>query len=547
VVVTGTQLAAEYRHTEDKLLREIDAMQQTFGPGISDAMWRYNDDILGGILAGMRALPAVEGVKIENDGGQIVHAAGAVSDSAGNAFHADASGKLTPARSDGGVLGMSISRAFPIVYTDEAGKSHNIGNWTVYSNRRLVLQQVQYGFVLILVNSVIKTVALWFIFLYVVERWLGRPLRQLSDFVGELNIDNLGNTVFMLKDRGRHELHVLAHKLNEMAAGLRRAVAEKVELNAQLQAEQDKIIRLNESLEIRVSERTADLLRDRQQLAQANENLEKANRDLATALDTLHRAHQELGRSERLAALGSLVAGVAHELNTPIGNSLTAASTLTERTQEFSDKFASGLTKSSVRCFIDDTSLAADLITRNIVRSANLVTSFKQVAVDQTSAQRRGFDLAEVVAENIKALSPMIRKTAYVVDLQVARGIRMDSYPGPLGQVIMNLVNNAILHGFEGRTTGTITIASAPADAGWTALSVTDNGLGIPEADLQRIFDPFFTTKLGTGGCGLGLSITHNIVTGVLGGRIEVASVTGAGSTFTLTLPLTAPIEGLPD
>ena len=543
VLVTTVQLTAEYRHTQQGVLREIDAMQQTFGPGIGDAMWRYNDDILRGILGGMRALPVVEGIKVENDAGVIVDAVGAVSDRKGRQLQADGAGHMVEVPRSDGLLEKTFSREFPILYKDEAGAEQKIGTWTVYSNQRIVVKQVQYGFLLILVNSVIKTIALWFIFFYVVQRFLGRPLRQLSDFVGELNIDNLGDHVFVLKDRGRHELHVLAKKLNEMIANLRESVAEKVRLNAKLQAEQKKIIELNASLELRVAERTADLVRDRQQLAQTNQDLAVANRDLASALETLNRAHEELGRSERLAALGALVAGIAHELNTPIGNSLTAASTLAERTEAFASQFATGLTKSAVERFIDDTSQAADLLTRNIVRSANLVSSFKQVAVDQTSAQRRRFDLAEVVAENVKALSPTLRKTAFVVDLQIAAEIRMDSYPGPLGQVIMNLINNAVLHGFEGRSEGTITLACAGAADGWVQLNVSDNGLGISADYLHRIFDPFFTTKLGTGGCGLGLSITHNIVTSVLGGRVEVDSTPGIGTRFTLTMPLSAPAE----
>ncbi len=543
VVVTTVQLTAEYRHTEQGVLREIDAMQQTFGPGIGDAMWRYNDDILRGILGGMRALPVVEGIKVENDSGEIVAAVGAVSDRKGRALHADSAGRMIEVLRSDGLLEKTFSREFPIMFTGESGTAQKIGSWTVYSNQRIVVKQVQYGFFLILINSVIKTIALWFIFFYVVQRWLGRPLRQLSDFVGELNIDNLGDKVIVLHDRGRHELHVLAKKLNEMAANLRSAVAEKIMLNERLQAEQNKIIKLNESLERRVAERTADLLRDRQQLATTNQDLATANRDLASALETLNRAHEELGRSERLAALGSLVAGIAHELNTPIGNSLTAASTLAERTQAFADKFASGLTKSAVERFINDTSQAADLLTRNIVRSANLVTSFKQVAVDQTSAQRRHFDLAEVVAENIRALSPMLGKTAYEVVQQLPVGIRMDSYPGPLGQVLMNLINNAVLHGFEGRSAGRIVVSASLSEEDGVELRVSDDGLGIAPDYLHRIFDPFFTTKLGTGGCGLGLSITHNIVTSVLGGKVQVDSEIGRGTTFILILPVAAPIE----
>jgi signal transduction histidine kinase len=541
VIVTAIQLTAEYRHTEDRLGREIDAMQQTFGPGIADAMWRYNDDTLRGILSGMKELPVVVGIKVENDSGEIVRAVGDVSDRVGHRLTADAGGNLSAAPEQDGLFGKTFSRAFPIMYKNGPDPAQKIGSWTVYSNQRIVVKQVEYGFFLILVNSVIKTLALWFIFFFVVRHWLGKPLRQLIDFVGQLNIHNLGDNVFVLKDRGRHELHVLASKLNEMVYNLKTAVAEKVALNAELQERQTRIEMLNESLELRVAERTADLVRDRQQLAKANESLEKANQNLADALATLSRAHEELGRSERLAALGSLVAGIAHELNTPIGNSLTVASTLAESTRDFATNFSTGLKKSTVERFIEETLQASDLLTRNIVRSANLVTSFKQVAVDQTSSQRRRFDLAEVIAENIGALSPMISKTAHQVEQAIPKGIKLDSYPGPLGQVLMNLVNNAILHGFEGRDHGMIAIAAQMAGDDAVTLRVSDNGRGIAPEHLHRIFDPFFTTKLGTGGCGLGLSISHNIITSVLGGKVQVESSMAAGTTFTLVLPLVAP------
>jgi signal transduction histidine kinase len=542
LVVTAIQLTAEYRHTEDRLVREIDAMQQTFGPGIADAMWRYNDDTLRGILSGMKELPVVVGIKVENDSAEIVRAVGTVNDRSGRRLQADAAGQLTQVDAQDSLFGKTFSRVFPIMHKEGAGKPEQIGTWTVYSNQRIVVKQVEYGFFLILVNSVIKTLALWFIFLFVVQRWLGRPLRQLIGFVSKLNIHNLGDTVFALKDGGRHELHVLANKLNEMIAKLRGAVAEKEALNAALQAEQTKIALLNESLELRVAERTADLIKDRQQLAKANKDLEQANRQLAEAIETINRAHDELGRSERLAALGSLVAGIAHELNTPIGNSLTVASTLAESTQEFAASFSGGVKRSTVERFIDETLLASDLLTRNIVRSANLVTSFKQVAVDQTSSQRRLFDLAAVVSENIKALSPMIRKTPYVVKQDIPPDIKLDSYPGPLGQVLMNLVNNAILHGFELRAHGVINIAARLMGDCALELRVSDDGKGVAPEHLHRIFDPFFTTKLGTGGCGLGLSITHNIVTSVLGGKVQVDSTLGCGTTFTLHLPLVAPL-----
>ncbi len=292
---------------------------------------------------------------------------------------------------------------------------------------------------------------------------------------------------------------------------------------------ENEIRELNATLEERVIERTNEL--------------QRTNRELASTLETLNMAQEELVRSEKLAALGSLVAGVAHELNTPIGNSLMVASTLVDQTRELTTNYQSdkGLKRSTLEGYIADAGKAGDILVHNLYRAASLVTSFKQVAVDQTSSQRRAFSLSEVVSEIMLTLWPTLKKTAFSVEQKIPGNLTLDSYPGPLGQVVANLVNNALLHGFDGRDVGTVTIAGQAAGAGWVELSVQDNGVGIPVANLSRIFDPFFTTKLGAGGSGLGLNITHNIVTGILGGRIRVQSESGVGTIFILTLPIAAP------
>jgi PAS domain S-box-containing protein len=295
-----------------------------------------------------------------------------------------------------------------------------------------------------------------------------------------------------------------------------------------------EIRELNATLEQRVVERT--------------EELQQANEELAYTLETLNKAQEELVRSEKLAALGSLVAGIAHELNTPIGNSLMVASTLADQTRSLTTSYQShGLKRSTLEAYISDAGTAGDILVRNLQRAANLVTSFKQVAVDQTSSQRRKFSVAEVVSEIMLTLWPTFKKSKIQVKQEVADGLVMDSYPGPLGQVITNLVNNAQLHGFDGRKSGRITITAQNSSEGWLELIVTDDGVGIPTANLNRIFDPFFTTKLGAGGSGLGLNITHNIVTGVLGGRVRVQSEVGSGSAFILMLPLVAPLKQIGD
>jgi signal transduction histidine kinase len=307
-----------------------------------------------------------------------------------------------------------------------------------------------------------------------------------------------------------------------------RAVMDLIAAIGERKRADEALRRLNLDLEHRVQHRT-------QELAESNAQLNEA-------LDTLKRAQQELVRSEKLASLGSLVAGVAHELGTPVGNSVTVASTLADRTRAFADEVTGGrLRRSSLNDFVTQAQQASDLLVRNLLSASELIGRFKRVAVDQTSAQRRRFDLAETLEEVVATLRPQIKKTPHRIDLAVPNGTDMDSYPGPLGQVIVNLVNNALVHGFDGVAAGVVRIAASVEASDRVRVTVADNGCGIPDEHHSRIFDPFFTTRLGQGGSGLGLHIVFNIVTRVLGGRISVTSRPGEGARFVLDLPRVAP------
>ncbi|MES2947714.1 MAG: HAMP domain-containing sensor histidine kinase [Pseudomonadota bacterium] len=324
----------------------------------------------------------------------------------------------------------------------------------------------------------------------------------------------------------------------------RTQTALRIESTDYLDAElSDLLASANRFLEHQVVVRTEDLQAQNTSLRLAEQKLQTANDELTNTLAALHRAQEELVRSEKLAALGALVAGVAHELNTPIGNSLTVASTLEYHTRAITSSFASGagFKRSVLENYLTDASNAVDILVRSLHRAADLITSFKQVAVDQTSSQRRSFDLAELVEEIVKTLSPTLKKTAFTVQLELPQVVMMDSFPGPLGQVLINLVNNAVIHGFDGGASGTVTVGVQAVGPDSAQLIVKDDGVGIAPENLKRIYDPFFTTKMGAGGSGLGLHITHNIVESVLGGRIDVHSEVGSGTTFTLSLPLVAP------
>jgi signal transduction histidine kinase/PAS domain-containing protein len=282
------------------------------------------------------------------------------------------------------------------------------------------------------------------------------------------------------------------------------------------------------------------------ELAQHREHLEELvaarTAELSQALDTLSLTQEELVRRDKLAALGALVAGVAHELNTPIGNSLMVATTMAEHAHELEGSVADGLRRSTLDSYLARANEASEILVRNLQRAAALVASFKQLAVDSSAAQRRIFSLSELLADMAMPLRiTAVGHRPITIELEIAPGLTMDSYPVPLAQVIGNIVDNCLVHAFAADAEGVIRISALRRARDLLAVAIADNGVGIAADLAARVYDPFFTTKLGSGGSGLGLHVAHNIVTGVLGGRIELHSTPGQGSTFTLLLPAVAP------
>lgn len=285
---------------------------------------------------------------------------------------------------------------------------------------------------------------------------------------------------------------------------------------------------LNAELESRVAQRTLAL--------------ENSNQALTHALKNLRETQHELVRVEKMAALGHLVAGVAHELNTPLGNGLLAVSTLEEEVNAFEGAMAEGVRRSMLERLITSVRQASSIATFNLRRAAELVMSFKQVATDQRGVLRTQFLLLDVVEEVIMTTSPEFRRRGLVIQRTIPPELRMDSYPGPLGQVLISLVNNTVAHAFDGRATGCVEIVAVDDLSGMVEVSVKDDGWGIAPELLPRVFDPFFTTRMGRSS-GLGLHIAYNTVVNMLGGTLTAQSELGHGATFTLRIPRIAPAD----
>jgi len=280
---------------------------------------------------------------------------------------------------------------------------------------------------------------------------------------------------------------------------------------------------------------------------EAEEELRRSKQRTELAYMELRKTQDSLIEAEKLAALGGLVAGVAHEVNNPVGISLTVASSLARRCEVLADELQRGeLKRSRLTEFIQGNREAAMQLVSNLQRAGELIQSFKQVAVDRSHIERRVFDLKELTEQVIASLRPGLNKSRVKLAFTCEPGIMMDSYPGPYGQVVTNIVLNAVAHAFEPGEVGFVEIRAAPEDDKQIAIVFSDNGHGMPAEVRRRAFEPFFTTRRSQGGTGLGLHIVHNIVTGRLGGRISVSSEPGSGTTFRVVIPRVAPHESAP-
>lgn len=290
----------------------------------------------------------------------------------------------------------------------------------------------------------------------------------------------------------------------------------------QLREEQEKLLELNNELEQRVVKRT---------------------QDLQTALENVQNAQKQLVEAEKMAALGGLVAGVAHEINTPIGVGVTASSMLDERVKAFSTLLESGqLKKTDLKKFLEGISEISNIILPNLNRAADLIRSFKQIAVDQTSLELREFNVKTYLEEILLSLRPKLKKTKHQLEIICPPDIELYANPGHFSQIITNLIMNALMHAFQEEESGQLTI-EARVEQNRLYIHFSDNGKGIPKENLSKIFDPFFTTARGKGGSGLGLSVIYNLITQNMGGSIRCESEENQGTNFYFDLPLHREIE----
>lgn len=293
-----------------------------------------------------------------------------------------------------------------------------------------------------------------------------------------------------------------------------------------------------EMLEQQVSERTTKLKEANTVLEEQKEELEQQKEELQITLDQLKETQAQLIQSEKLAALGGLVAGVAHEINTPVGIGLTAASSLEEETRKMAELYKQDkISRADFKDYLNTANQSAKLILSNMQRTAEMVQSFKQVSADQATEEQRKFKLKSYTEDVIRSLYPKLKQRKIGIDLNIDEKLEIDSFPGAFSQIITNLVLNSLTHGFDEKDEGKIDI-KANLEKKKLNIEYSDNGKGIAPENVSKIFEPFFTTnkKIGTG---LGMHIVYNLVTQKLNGTIDCESQVNEGTRFKIMIPVT--------
>jgi len=333
--------------------------------------------------------------------------------------------------------------------------------------------------------------------------------------------------LFDAEEKVLEQAEALRGQLADAPDDVRKGVDTLIEAFGRSVREQRRLVKVSDRLQA--------------QLSSLNHELARRRAEAERALSDLQTAQESLVQAEKLASLGALVGGVAHEINTPVGIALGCASHLADATAQMRHLYeADDIGADEFDRYMETVTDGSGLILSNCRRAAALIGSFKQVAVDRTSSERRRFELSATLNETMASLGPNLRQAGHEVTISCPTGLTMDSHPGALSQILGNFVMNSLIHAFEPDQAGRITLTVDQPTPDQVRIVYADSGKGIPEQNRGRIFDPFFTTRRGSGGSGLGLHIVYNLVTGPLAGTIVLDS-SSPGTTFVLTLPVSAP------
>lgn len=556
VSVTGIQIVAEYFNTKNHINSELITLEKAISGSLTRAVWEFNTQQTIDISEGLVAIPMIKGITVTDESNNIITQLGEV---------------ISPEKlkldskniSDGEIQGISslteglFGHSFPLVF-EFSGRTTSVGRVTILSSNTVIFNRIEVGIYFLIGNAVVKTAFLIFLFTLAFNKLLTAPLQELTDQINQVDLDDPEAHKLHSMNDDKNELNVLGDAYNNLLDELidfkDKLAISQIETNTA----KDQLDEQNLQLELEVARKTSslsstmlkmevqqkELLQQKQTLLEENTRrsstekiLTTTNKELKNSIFELNKAKERLLESEKMASLGMLSAEVSHEINTPIGISITSASCLIDLLSRLKqDLDQQKLSKKDVESFIDNAHKSTEILISNLNRSSDLITSFKHVAVDQISDKIRLIVLSKYIDEIIQSLHPKLKRTNHCIRVHCDENIEISSHPGAIAQIIINLIMNSIIHGFENINRGEITI-DISLHQQMLHFDYKDNGHGLTKDQVEKLFIPFYTTKGNQGGTGLGTHIIHNLVVDTLNGSIEIRNTDDIGLSYHIEFP----------
>jgi signal transduction histidine kinase len=560
LIVTVGQIVAEYYNTKNLINSDLETLQQTFSGSLTRAIWELNTPQALIIADGLLSIPAIEGIVVRDDNGAVITQLGRYIDVKERFSSQLVREGVRLTEQQSGIFGYT----FPLIF-EFSGRATQVGDVTLFSSRAVVIDRIKVGIYFLIGNAMLKTAFLIILFLMAFRKQLTEPLADLSRQIEDLELDQIDGARVDINQTESVELTLMADAYNRLINRLQDYKAQLGNTQKQLITSNEKLDQQNLVLEQEVARKTSGLSQAMMDLQQQKQELEVKQQSLREEIERrrhtegalrsqqseleqlvehLNQAQDRLVQSEKMAALGGLVAGITHEVNTPVGIGVTATSFLAEKLislqHAFNDKT---LTSKTLETFISEALQGTDLLQSNLSRASELIASFKQIAVDQTSDAIRTINLAEYINEVIRSLQPNFKKTLHHIEVNCPDSIILRCPAGAISQIFTNLLMNSLIHGFEDIKEGLVRITVLDDDNN-VDIHFSDNGKGLAPEQLENLFHPFFTTKREQGGSGLGTHITYNLVRQTLAGSITVNSEQGQGLHYHIRFPKNLQLDG---
>jgi signal transduction histidine kinase len=550
-IVTCVQIGAEYINTKSHINSELLTLEKTFSGSLTRAVWELNTQQAIDIAEGLVAIPMIKGIRVTDENDQVIAQLGETSSD--DFFNQPEQIPLNNeyisinSLSDG-----LFGHSFPLIF-EFSGRTTKVGTVVLLSSNKVIFERIEIGIYFLIGNAMVKTAALVFLFSLAFSHLLTNPLNELTEQINQFDIDDPEASKLHTINYENNELNILQTAYNSL-------LDELIQYQVRLSKAQQEILTANHKLDdqnlmleqevakktsslsttmLEMNKQQRELIGQQEQLkaenmrrSQTELTLTQTNNELNNSVQELKKAQERLIDAEKMAILGKLSAEISHEINTPIGVSITSTSYLSDLlTTLKNDIDNQKLTKRSLDDFAKNADQSLSLLLNNLNRASDLITSYKQVAVDQTSDKTRKINVAKYLNEIIQSLHPKLKKTKHTIKVNCSDNIDIYCHAGAISQIFTNLIINSIIHGFDNIESGTITI-NAELKGERLFLHYQDNGVGVPKDKLSQLFDPFYTTKSGDGGTGLGTHIINELVTDTLSGKIVAHSEDGQGLSY---------------